>query len=209
MSEDTTLAQLEGQLDNSTQMGPDLAASVYHNANSQENNLIVWQLELDNILERIEHLLKGETVHIDRDGNITYKTAKDDDLRVLNEYGVALIMNKMSFYLNRNTILSNYDETRIYEILCDIGEELADLMFINYEKMGLNTVEKKARYEPLVMTMLHIIESAYNRALQGAERESLRSARVVTQTQPIVNPNMPVQPQKRGFSLNPFKAFRR
>jgi len=37
----------------------------------------------------------------------------------------------------------------------------------------------------LTMNILHTIESAYNRSLRGGERDSLRSARVVTQTEPI------------------------
>ena len=185
-----------------SELGSFAASSIY--AGTQDTNLITWQLELDNILERIEHLLKGDILEEDSDGNVKYIKAENKDLVVLNDYGVQLIMNLVSFYLNRNTILSNYKELRIYEILYDLGNELADLMYINYEKMGLNTIEKKSRSAVLGLNILHILESAYNRALEGAERDSLRSARVVTQT---VNqqPNQQPQPQRSRFSWNPFK----
>ncbi len=149
---------------------------------AQDSNLIVWQLELDNILERIEHLLKGDIIKDDGEGNITYETPDDESLIILNNYGAQLIMNVISFYLNRNTILSNYDDKRINEILFDLGNELSDVVYINYEQMGMTSMEKKSRHEILVLNILHTIESAYNRSLGGGERDSLRSARVVTQS---------------------------
>ena len=124
----------------------------------------------------------------------------------MNQYGVQLIMNLLSFYLNRNTILSNYKVERIFEILYDLGNELADLIYINYETMGMNTSEKKSRYTFIVMNILHMVESAYSRAIGGAELESLRSARIVTQSQPLPPLSQAGVPQqKSGFSLNPFK----
>lgn len=172
---------------------------------SQDNNLIVWQLELDNILERIEHLLKGDIVKEDAEGNIVYTQPQDKGLIILNDYGVQLIMNIISFYLNRNTILSDYMPDRIFEILFDLGNEISDVIYINYEKMGMDSIQKKSRSEILVLNILHTIESAYNRALKGGERDSLRSARVVTQSQPIGgNSLMQMQkPRARGGVLNP------
>ncbi len=184
-----------------------MSAQAYNNISSQENNLIVWQLELDNILERIEHLLKGDVIESDGQGGYDYQTPKDKRLIILNAYGVQLIMNFISFYLNRNTILSNYREERVFEILHTIGYEIADLVYINYETMGLNTVEKRSRSSPLMMNVLHMIESAYNRALFGEERDSLRKARIVTQTQPLTASGMPMQQQSSGFTLNPFKRI--
>lgn len=158
---------------------------------NQDDNLIRFQLELDNILEKIEHLLRGDIVAEDSEGNVFYTSPKDlkgntnTELQVLNEYGIQLVMNIISFYLNRNTILSNYSEERINEILGDLGDELADLIYCNYEKMGMDTPQKKSRYPMLVLNVLHSIESTYNRAYKGGERESLRSARVVTQNEPL------------------------
>jgi len=159
------------------------AGSIF--SQNQDGNLIEFQLELDNILERIEHLLKGEKLEIDGDGNQEYKEPENKDLIVLNDYGVQLLMNVISFYLNRNTILSNHKEERIYEILYDLGIELSDLIYASYEKMGLDSEYKRARYPMLVMNILHTVENSYNRSLHGGERDSLRSGRIVTQNQPI------------------------
>ena len=171
---------------------------------AQESNLIMWQLELDNILERIEHLLRGDIIQEDDKGNLLYKTPKDKSLIILNNYGVHLIMNVVTFYLNRNTILSNYDDARINNILFDLGNELSDVVYINYEKMGMDCMEKKSRHEILILNILHTIESAYNRSLGGGERESLRSARIVTQSisPPGSSYSLPRKKHMGGF-LNP------
>ena len=179
-------------------------ASSVVNQQAQDSNLIIWQLELDNILERIEHLLKGDVVKDDGEGNIVYETPDDKSLIILNNYGVQLVMNVVSFYLNRNTILSNYDDMRINSILFDLGNELADVVYINYEQMGMTSMEKKSRHEILILNILHTIESAYNRALAGGERDSLRSARVVTQSlTPGGTLPYPMQKKKMGGFFNP------
>jgi len=171
----------------------------------QNENLIIFQLELDNVLEKIEHLLRGDVIKADQDGNLFYAVPKDKRLKILNEYGVQLIMNTISFYLNRNTILSYYDPERIDEILYDFGDELADVILCNYEKMGMDDESKKSRYPLLVLNIMHILESTYKRALEGGERESLRSARVVTQSnvgmpgQAI--PMYPMTQEKKNFKV--------
>lgn len=209
MEEGQTIDYLEKELREKDQKISDLtslaSSSIYNQA--QDNNLIVFQLELDNILERIEHLLRGDVVEADAEGNIKYVKATDKDLVVLNEYGVQLIMNTISFYLNRNTILSNYSEDRIFEILFDLGNELADLIYQSYEKMGLITPYKRARYIMIVMNILHTVESSYNRALSGMERESLRSARIVTQTQPLGSQGLAMPLKKEGI-WNRLKNFK-
>lgn len=205
-SDEEILQQLQGSADMGAGAGDSMSAQAYGNLQGQENNLIVWQLELDNILERIEHLLRGNVITQDEDGGYSYKAPKDESLIVLNDYGVGLIMNFISFYLNRNTILSNYKQERIFEILYDLGYELSDLVYINYEKMGLDTDYKRSRSTMFTMNILHMIESSYMRALEGEERDSLRKARIVTQSESLAAPSSNSAPSQ-GFTLNPMKRM--
>ena len=193
--------ELKTQQNKNLELQQGAIASSMFNQN-QNDNLIVYQLELDNILERIEHLLKGDIIQTDEEGNVIYVTPDDTSLIILNDYGVKLVMNVISIYLNRNTILSSYNEQRIFEILYDLGIELADLIYINFKVMGMDSIEKRSRYPLLVMSILHTIESTYNRALHGGERESLRSARMVTQSvhDPMVR-GSPYAMRSKKFSL--------
>ena len=101
------------------------------------SNLIEWQLEMDNILERIDHLLRGHTLEFDKEGNLTWQEPKDKSMCVFNEYGVQEILRVLSMYLNRNTILSNYDETTINWKVYDLGMEISDLIFTKYNEISL------------------------------------------------------------------------
>lgn len=100
----------------------------------------------------------------------------------LNDYGVAEIMRIMSMYVTKETFLSNYTEERINEILADLGDALADFLYCNYEKMGMDTKFKESKFSIIVQNLLHVTESCYRRALNGEEMKGLRQRAIVTQT---------------------------
>jgi hypothetical protein len=176
-----------------------------------QDNLIKWQLELDSILERIEHILRGDkptTVN----GNLIFVPTKNETDKVLNEYGVAEIMRILSMYLNRNTILSNYDEPTILLKVYDFGMEVSDLLFVKSDEMGLNSLDKRKRYSMIVRELVDSVHSAYLRALNGGERDSLRQARNITQSENIGQGGqmMPggMQMMRERSVLNPMRWLR-
>lgn len=199
-----------------------------------DENLIKWQLDLRDELDRIYHLLKGDVIHEDKDGNVFYKEPIDDELKPFNEFGVQLVMNIISFYINKNTLLSNYDEETIKWKVLDFGNEISDLILCRYKDMMMTTsfekefkkeygcdceilsdgdyivkiddyhyylsnkvkikiktmiaehLERKVELYPMIVQeLVDSIHSAYLRALAGGERESLRTARVVSQNENI------------------------
>lgn len=168
-----------------------------------DENLIKYQLDLKEELQIIEHLLKGHQLKTDNNGNTFYVEPTDERLKPFNEHGVQILLNIISFYLNRNTILSNYDEKVINWKMLDLGYEISDLIFMKYEEMGMDTKEKMKMYPMIIKEILDTVHSAYLRSLNGGERESLRTARTVNQTEPLnANSGYPQPSQKQGgFSL--------
>lgn len=160
---------------------------------SPQDNLIKWQLELDSILERVEHMLRGDKPRF-INGNLIFVPATDDKEKILNDFGVGEVMRILSMYLNRNTILSNYDEETINYKVFDFGHEIADLFFLKYEDMGLNTLEKRKLYPMIIRELVDTVHSAYLRALHGGERQSLHESRNVSQQETII-------PQGMGFAM--------
>jgi len=189
----------------------------------EDSNLIEWQLELDDLLERVDHLLRGHELKYDDKGNQFWKESDDRVNKLFNEYGVQEILRILSMYLNRNTILSNYKEEVIDLKVYDFGIRLTDLIFNKYDKMfyyrkfeehleelfpGMKkedltkeqlelvkwrikdeVLDKIKLYEIMVSIIVDSVHSAYLRALHGGERESLRTARTVSQNDPIINQN--------------------
>lgn len=160
--------------------------------NTQDPNLIQWQLELDNILERIDHLLKGDELKF-VNGNLIWTEPKNKDNILFNHYGVQEILRVLSMYLNRNTILSNYDEDTINWKVYDFSIEISDLIYNKYDEMFYlpeyddptyrdKVMSKIKLYPMIVRQIVDTVHSSYLRALNGGERQSLREARHVTQS---------------------------
>ena len=199
-----------------TQLNTALSSSSYQG--QEDANLIQYQIDTGEMLGKIEHFLRGEYIAIDKEGNeswtkpmkkvkfrnkktgkITIKEVINNDLILLNEYGVNSIMSIIGNYIDKNTILSFYDEMRICEILADLGDELANFIYCNYEIMGMDTEFKKTRFQLTVINILHIVESAYRRAIRGKTMEDLNTSRIFTQLDSIGNKTQ--MPIKKKFNL--------
>jgi len=172
-----------------------------------QDNLIKWQLELDNILERCEHILRGDKLTFEN-GSLIWTSNQNPKDNILNEYGVQEVVRILSMYLNRNTILSDYDPEEINIKVLDFGRELNDLFFMKYEEMGLIGLEKRKNYPMLIREMVDIVHSSYKRALRGGEKRSLREARQITQSETLqggVVVNTGGQGQNTRGLLNPMR----
>jgi len=167
-----------------------------------------WQLELNDILEKAEHVLKGDVVKFENGSTIW--TAQDHpEENTLNEYGVQLIMKCLAMYINRNTILSDFTPDEVCYKTLDFGKELNNLVFMKSEEMGMDNEDKRKEYPMIIREMVDIVHSAYARAKDGRERESYRKMISVTQqnqAQQFQGGGQMPQPvaQKRGI-LNPMR----
>lgn len=167
-----------------------------------QNDIVRWQLDLSQELERIEHLLRGHVLMRTNEGDEIWVEPVSDNQKPFNEHGVQIIMNAISFYINKNTILSNYNETTINMKMENLGNDIADIIYLKYEEMGMNTPEKKRMYFIIVREIVDTIHSAYLRALGGEERSSLR--RIMNISQIDNSPHSPLMPGnsnrgKQGF----------
>ena len=166
-----------------------------------------WQLELNDILEKAEHVLKGDVVKFEN-GSTIWTTREDPEENTLNDYGVQLIMKCLAMYINRNTILSDFTGEEVRLKTLDFGKELNNLVFMKSDEMGMDNEDKRKEYPMIIREMVDIVHSAYARAKDGKERESYRKMITVSQqnqAQQMVGGGMP-QPiaQKRGV-LNPMR----
>jgi len=146
----------------------------------QEDNLVRWQLELNDILERAEHILRGDIPKF-IDGHIIWDKNPHPEKNTLNENGVGEIMKILSLYVNRNKVLSDYDNREINFKVFDFGRALNNLIFMRDFEFGMDTEEKRKNYEMLVTEMKDIVHDTYKRALDGTEKRLLHSMINITQ----------------------------
>ena len=205
--EDTTYeeysTQLEAEVQRLQSKNTELSGSITSSAQvgAKDSNLIALQLETPELLQKLERFYRGEYLHTDGAGNVVWKIPDNKDLIPLNDFGVSLLMEVVTKYIDKNTVLSNYTEERIYEIIGDIGDELILVVFCNYEKMGMDSAFKKTKFRLLITTTLHLIESSYRRAIGGETFQKLNESKIVTQSDTLsspVHPQMAIQ--KRRFN---------
>jgi len=174
-------------------------------------DIIRWQLELNDILERAEHILRGD-IPMFKNGHVIWQKIKNPKTNTLNEQGVQETMKILSLYVNRNTILSDYTNDEIRFKVYDFGREINNLYFMRYEEFGLDTEEKRKSYPIIIREMVDIVHSAYKRALLGGERRSLReminvSQSTQTQLGQMGDFNNSLQQKERGL-LNPLRFIK-
>ena len=98
--------------------------------NEETTNLVKEQLNLEAELFTIENLLRGNYLKKGK-----WVAPSDTEQIILTEHGVQLIMNTIIFYINKNTLLSNYEEETINKKMEDFATALADVIFMEYEKV--------------------------------------------------------------------------
>jgi hypothetical protein len=138
-----------------------------------EENIVRWQLELNDILEKTEHILKGDVPKF-TEGHMVWDKNPNPKENTLNQKGVQEIMKILSLYVNRNKILADYTNQEINFKVFDFARALNNLIFMRDYEFGLDTEEKRKNYEMLVTELKDIVHDTYKRALDGAEKRSLR-----------------------------------
>lgn len=177
-------------------------------------DIIRWQLELNDILERAEHILKGD-VPTFKEGHIIWEKNLNPDKNSLNEEGVREVMKILALYVNRNKILADYGNDEINLKVFDFGRAINNLIFMKDFEFGMDTEEKRKNYEMLVTELKDIVHDTYKRALDGAEKRSLREMINVTQATSTTSQlgggmtiNNQGQMQKERGLLNPMRYIK-
>jgi len=194
--------QLKGK---ATELAGHIASSSF--AGEDHANIVQYQLSTDDVLDKIEHFLKGDIVMVGASGEIDYKEQTNKELVIMNEFGINAIMGILSNYIHRGHSLSFYDEERINEIMGDLGDKLAQYIFCNYEKMGMDTIFKRSRYHLVVINILHLVESTYRKAIMGKQQEEINRHTLLTQSENVGMMKPTVMPKKRFNPFNPKSWF--
>ncbi len=170
---------------------------------SKQENLIQYQIENIELLDKLEHFYRGEYLGVLESGDTGWVKPKDETQIPLNDFGVSAMMEIVSKYIDKNTTLSYYSEMRIYEIMADLGDELVLFVLSNYEKMGMSDKFRKTKFRLLIVTTLHMVESTYRKAIGGKTIEEINQSRIITQSDLVGQRGLP-QVQSRKFNiLNP------
>lgn len=138
----------------------------------QERSMVREQLDLSEELEKINYLLRG---YVWDSKAMEWIEPKSEEMVILTDYGVHLIMNTIQWYINKNTLLSNYDDETILTKMEDFATSLADVIFMESEKVFKNPSHKDCE-EVLEQRIKNKIElKEYSLKLKGEipDRDSI------------------------------------
>jgi len=165
----------------------------------EDDNLIKWQLDIERSLLRLERLLRKQVPKRDEKTNAVYYVDCPDN-QLFNEKGINEIMNLLSWYVNKEIMLSVYEDKQVDLIMQQFADEVIDFIYINLEDFGLDTPEKQTHYPLIVMNIINLVDATYRKAIGGKTLDNLKTARVVNQTEPLgrmpMYPSMNKQQQK-------------
>jgi len=173
--------------------------SVIEGEGEEAQEMVIEDNYKEFLMEELKKGIEGKNKKFSSKG-YAVKEVVDKDRVILNEYGVAEIMNDLSMTISKETFLSFYKEDRINEILATYGDELNKFMLINGKSMGLDTEYKKTKYPKMVVVILYAIESSYRRAILGNENRGTREGIIITQHQPQGGNHMPMQNPKKKWN---------
>ena len=133
-----------------------------------------WELDPDDVFNRIEHLLRSE--RISKDGSKWVKVPGVS--RIINERGIFEIMRDLNLYINKNTVLANIDEKMMNKIMRNISITLVIRLKNQYKQFEI----EKYNLSYIQRTVENEIYLFLTRALGGMERKIRRDKYRMTES---------------------------
>lgn len=168
----------------------------------QKPNLIEWELDFKPELDSIIRLLRCDILVKDKDGEEDWQPNPDKTRVLFNDWGVNDLIRNIVTLVNKNKALSYYNAEEIEMRVRQIKQEIRVLIYNNYESYGLDNEYKWNNYSMVVLSIGSIIEDVYRRAMGGETHKGLADQRLVSQTEPLSQPNQTFnigQNQKKGI----------
>lgn len=153
----------------------------------QQKGMVKEQLDLEDELKKIEYLLKGYVWKEQKNGTWKWEEPQDKSLIIFSEYGVQKIINVINWYINKNTLLSNYEPEDVLIKMEDFATSLADNIFMKYELFFRQPSldECKEELEKRIKKRVDIIKFA-NDLIGSNYNEQEIKAKVVSELEPMI-----------------------
>lgn len=104
----------------------------------EEKSMVREQLDLSEEIARIDYLIKGWSLEPGEDGKLEWTKPTDKEMIIFTDYGIHLIRNTVCWYLNKNLLLSNFDEETIRKKMWDFTNDLIDTIFMEYDRVFIS-----------------------------------------------------------------------
>lgn len=184
-----------------------------------------WELSSDDVIEMVEHILRGhkkkyatggwDTAHeqevlkkipvrtvvtTDESGKevktVEFKTIRIPPFRIMNDIGIFRTIAAMQMILNKNTYLSNFDETESNTNMRYFAIAYAELLKDKAEEFELDLQYLDYVHELVVQPVIYAIQRQSMGGERAARAQNVQETRLIRQDIPLAP-----QPEKKGGLL--------
>lgn len=135
----------------------------YYGDDNDTENVSIYELEDENLIERVRHLLAGE-VYDPHEG----EWVKHPDVKPpMNSKGVHYFMIKFGGHLDKNIKLSHFDQKKINEMMVEICNSILKIFWYYDSDFEIRLADMNM----IINLLEHNIYANYMRALNGGERK--------------------------------------
>jgi hypothetical protein len=108
------------------------AAAAQYYVEEKERTIIEAQLECEQILEKVKHMVRQDKKVYKEDGSVDWLDCPENE-RMLTDWGCNRIMQTMEAYVNKENLLSNYDTDIVNRRMLSICQGMRGNFFMKYE----------------------------------------------------------------------------
>jgi len=108
----------------------------------EDRGIVREQLDLTEEITRIDYLIKGYSLEPGNGGKLNWVKPTNKEMVIFSDYGIHLIRNTICWYLNKNLLLSNFDDETIRKKMWDFTNDLIDTIFMECDKVFVQPTVK-------------------------------------------------------------------
>lgn len=135
---------------------PETQGTLVQGVAQQNADLVRWQLDSEDLLVKIENMLRGNVWT----GREWLKKGK----QLMNDHGIRSFITFLSGFCHKGIITSIFTKDEIDARMKIIGDDIAEFMYLNSEEYAINLNDQKVIWDIVVCGQ---IEPIYRRATNG------------------------------------------
>ena len=161
----------------------------------QSADLVKWELDLQEISEKIIHFLRGEFYDLKRGEWI--KKGKE----MISQEGAEALITRLYPFLHKGIILSNFNEGEVRKNMFRVHIEIINFLYLEGQNFEINVSD----YDAIENVVVFNVQAAYNRALGGLWTQVLTTTQRRVEQQVLTNQQG--QGKRGGMFSNFFNYF--
>lgn len=156
-----------------------------------------FQLDVNEIIDEIEHTIKGEKLVFDSENNKAVWQQREGVAPVINDVGLNSMMTILKSRLTKIFALTDFEEKDVENITISIGEDIIDDFYYNWENYNL----KDSAAASIILRL--ITDTVYATLRKSYKRNYLKFLSTITSISEMQSRAVQEKPPEENKSNNP------